>query len=265
MTLTRTQRLVGLREDLRPKPEVLPTCYIAGPMRGIPEFNYLAFKAATRELSGHGFRVHSPHEKDLERGIEPDPEGYTKTPLKEFMQYDLPLVCQSDVVFTLNGWEKSKGARLEMRTAQDLGTPVYSLASLKPIGRGFPVLDVHTEPIPNGPGGKWPISETSAHPQGQRVYQIMTELAALHAKKQADYGLDHDPFANVRGSEDWAVPAWVGAMVRANDKVKRLQTLARKGSLSNESAIDSFNDLAVYAIIARVLFEEKADRLEEAA
>jgi hypothetical protein len=48
----------------------------------------------------------------------------------------------------------------------------------------------------------------------------------------------------------------VGAMVRANDKVKRLQKLAKEGKLSNESARDSFMDLAVYALLALILFEE---------
>jgi hypothetical protein len=45
-------------------------------------------------------------------------------------------------------------------------------------------------------------------------------------------------------------------MVRLTDKVRRLQTLAQTGELSNEGAIDSFMDISVYALIARVLFEE---------
>jgi hypothetical protein len=47
-------------------------------------------------------------------------------------------------------------------------------------------------------------------------------------------------------------------MVRANDKVKRLQKLAKEGGLANESARDSFMDLAVYALLALILFEEVA-------
>jgi hypothetical protein len=45
-------------------------------------------------------------------------------------------------------------------------------------------------------------------------------------------------------------------MIRANDKVKRLQKYARDGALANESARDSFMDLAVYALIALVLHDE---------
>lgn len=99
---------------------------------------------------------------------------------------------------------------------------------------------------------------SSRNPLSQRFHDILKELGALHDAKQADYGRENDPFANVRGTTEWGVPAWVGAMVRANDKVKRLQNLATKGSLSNEAAEDSFKDLAVYSIIGLVLFEEEA-------
>src|SRR3990172_3802651 len=96
------------------------------------------------------------------------------------------------------------------------------------------------------------------HPASQRFHEILRELGALHNKKQADYGTDTDPFANVRGSTEWGVPAWVGALVRANDKIKRLQSFARKGVLANESVQDSLRDLAVYAVISLVLYEQEA-------
>ncbi len=93
-------------------------------------------------------------------------------------------------------------------------------------------------------------------PGDPRFHYELAHLGDLHDKKQVDYGTDNDPFANVRGSQDWGIPPWVGAMVRANDKVKRLQNFAQKGSLANESAEDSFDDLAVYAIIGKVLYRE---------
>lgn len=95
------------------------------------------------------------------------------------------------------------------------------------------------------------------HPNSQRFHDLLEEIGALHDKKQQDYGKGDDPFANVRSSKEWGIPAWVGAMVRLNDKVKRLQALARKGNLVNESALDSFDDIAVYALIARVLYEQE--------
>lgn len=86
---------------------------------------------------------------------------------------------------------------------------------------------------------------------------MLAEAGDLHDMKQADYGRGDDPFANVRSSSEWGMAAWVGAMVRATDKIKRLQTYARKGELANESVLDSFMDLAVYALIGRVLFEQE--------
>ena len=47
-------------------------------------------------------------------------------------------------------------------------------------------------------------------------------------------------------------------MVRATDKVRRLQTYAVNGRLANEGVEDSLMDLAVYAIIALVLWREQA-------
>lgn len=97
------------------------------------------------------------------------------------------------------------------------------------------------------------------HPLSERFHEILAELGELHDRKQSDYGRDADPFANVRAAQEWGVEDWVGAMIRATDKVRRLQTYARTGSLANESAQDAFDDLAVYAIIARVLWEQRVE------
>jgi len=91
----------------------------------------------------------------------------------------------------------------------------------------------------------------------ERFHKVLKELGDLHDAKQKDYGTDQDPFANVRASERFGIPAWIGAVVRGNDKMARLQTFIQKGSLQNESVEDSLRDLAVYAIIALVLFEEQ--------
>lgn len=88
---------------------------------------------------------------------------------------------------------------------------------------------------------------------------ILAELQDMHDKKQADYGADHDPYANVRASEDFGILGWVGCMSRANDKMKRIQKAAKGGKLANESIEDSLIDLAVYTIIALDLFRETAE------
>lgn len=92
---------------------------------------------------------------------------------------------------------------------------------------------------------------------------ILKEMSELHARKSIDYGRTDDPYANVAASTDFGIPAWVGAMVRANDKVRRIQKAAAQAtagesvSLANEGIEDSLLDLATYAIIALVLYRRE--------
>ena len=93
-----------------------------------------------------------------------------------------------------------------------------------------------------------------------RFHELLKEIGEIHDRKQRDYGTDTAPFANGRGSQDWGIPPWVGALVRATDKIRRLQKFARVGHLANEAVEDSFRDLAVYALIGLVLYEEARDQ-----
>lgn len=101
------------------------------------------------------------------------------------------------------------------------------------------------------------------HPSSQRFHDVLDGWKAMHDRKQLDYGNDSDPFYNVRASEAFGIPAWVGAVLRASDKMRRLERAARQVlagetvNMANESLIDSFDDLGVYSGIARVLFEEE--------
>jgi hypothetical protein len=96
------------------------------------------------------------------------------------------------------------------------------------------------------------------HPRSQRFMDALEELRALHLTKGADYGSSTDPFANITASIGWGVPAWQGAIMRGTDKVVRLQSFVRTGTLANEGVEDALQDLAAYALIALVLFRETA-------
>ena len=109
------------------------------------------------------------------------------------------------------------------------------------------------------PHGYHEVSEkqtlASRHPLSQRFHEVMDEFKALHDKKQADYGTDTNPFANVCASSDFNVEPWVGAVLRANDKMRRIQSFVKRGQLENESIEDALKDAAVYFGIAYVLYE----------
>ena len=99
------------------------------------------------------------------------------------------------------------------------------------------------------------MSKTQRH-GNPHFFEVLEELASMHEKKGKDYGTGQDPLANVRASVNWGIPDWVGTMVRANDKIIRLQNAAKGSTLVNEGIEDSLLDLASYAIIALVLYRE---------
>jgi hypothetical protein len=100
------------------------------------------------------------------------------------------------------------------------------------------------------------------HPSNVKFFQIIQDMKDLSMKKQADYGSDQDPFANVReGAIAMGMSPWIGAAIRMNDKMRRINKAARLGpeSLKNDSLLDDFIDMAVYAVIAQVLFIEEQE------
>lgn len=99
--------------------------YIAGPMTGIPEFNYPAFHAAAKLLRAVGYTVVSPaeiHGNDTER------------PWEDYLRRDLVALMSCDALALLPGWSGSRGARLEKHVADELGMPIFAL-SMVHIGR----------------------------------------------------------------------------------------------------------------------------------
>lgn len=86
--------------------------------------------------------------------------------------------------------------------------------------------------------------------------KLLEEMKELHLRKAADYGRGVDPLANVRSAGEFGIPPWTGVMVRANDKMHRIKSLALNGFLKNESVEDSLMDLAAYSLLALVLYRE---------
>lgn len=111
--------------------------YVAGPMRGYPEFNFPAFKAASADLRDQGFVVFNPAEKDVERhdGVDISVGNVTGSidqassqhgfSLREALRDDMVWICEhADAIYLLKGWEKSKGAQAELALAEALGIDV---------------------------------------------------------------------------------------------------------------------------------------------
>lgn len=106
--------------------------YLAGPMRGIPDYNFPAFHAAAAQLRALGHEVWSPAERD-EKDDGFNPSTDKAKPIRYYMAYDLPAVLASDAVAVLPGWRKSKGAQLEVHVATCCDIPILNASDLSPV------------------------------------------------------------------------------------------------------------------------------------
>lgn len=113
--------------------------YLAGPMRGIPEFNFPAFFAAAEKLRAEGHEVFNPAERDNQKhgvdiskgnlaGCEEVAAKEHGFSLREALGADLAWICaEAEGIALLPGWERSMGARAELATAEALGHTVVIL------------------------------------------------------------------------------------------------------------------------------------------
>ena len=94
--------------------------------------------------------------------------------------------------------------------------------------------------------------------QSERFYELLENMKAVHDAKRHDYANPDDVFANFRTCEQAGIPAWKGCCVRIGDKFSRIMGFAKKEKLKvkDESIKDTLIDMANYALIALILYEE---------
>lgn len=109
--------------------------YLAGPMRGLPNFNANAFRVAAEELRAQGYDVFSPveHSESLYGSFiySNNPNGdETITPIDSRRVFgdDCNYIARhADIVALLPGWENSRGARAEYAIAIALDLEIIKL------------------------------------------------------------------------------------------------------------------------------------------
>lgn len=94
--------------------------YVSGPMTGLPEHNFPAFRTAAAALWAAGFEV-------LDPSVFGEHVGWSWA---DYLRRDLPDVLRADVLALLPGWQDSRGARLEVHVARELGTPQLSVETV---------------------------------------------------------------------------------------------------------------------------------------
>lgn len=218
--------------------------YLSGPMTGIPNYNREAFNDAARRWEGAGFKVNNPARLE---------HGYDRT---YYMREAVKSVLAADALVVLDGWKASVGAVLEVVIAGALGTPVYEDA--EPIGS---IYAARAEDISDAlePGSDRSLAWILAG-EPSAFERELNAIASLQEAKRADYtGGSGDRLANYRfSSEAIGVSTLAGMFMRFSEKYYRAKQLLRPGAeakVKDESIADTFRDLAIIAILMKLLAE----------
>lgn len=111
-------------------------------MTGIPLYNFPAFDAARDRWLADGQEPSSP--ADITRALWVERYGREYDPasdkadwgdpiVSEMFKRDLTAVCDCDAIALLPGWERSKGANMELSVARALGKKVYDAVTMLPL------------------------------------------------------------------------------------------------------------------------------------
>ena len=111
--------------------------YLAGPMTGMPHFNYPAFHAAAAMLRAEGHEVFNPAEHDIAlygKDIS-NPTGDAEQAASEHgfdrraaLKADLTWICDhAEGIALLPGWRNSTGACAERALAEALSLTIIEL------------------------------------------------------------------------------------------------------------------------------------------
>ena len=91
--------------------------YVAGPMTGLPDYNYPAFAEAAARLRAVGYEVESPAEPGQVPGWE----------WTDYLRRGLRQMLTCDGVALLPGWVSSRGASKEAEVAELVGMRLWGV------------------------------------------------------------------------------------------------------------------------------------------
>lgn len=91
--------------------------YLAGPMTGLPDFNFPAFHALAYRLRERGMTVVNPAEVNPDQAMS----------WSDCMRRDIAELVTCHAIALLPGWQNSKGATLEHHIAERLELKLYAV------------------------------------------------------------------------------------------------------------------------------------------
>ncbi len=223
-----TKRLIRPNQD--------PIVYVAGPMRGIPDFNFPAFDEARDYVNSlEKFQVISPADVDREEGLDlPDVHDVPANIFELCMRRDLEIVANAHAILLLKGWENSAGANNELFVANVCGVEVWvALYDEDGILTGHAIPDQAIVPPKTGHPAVAPVNQT-----------ILEEANGLiYGPRQDAYGHPVDDFT--RTGRMWG--AILGIPDVPPEKVGLCMVAVKISREVNRPKRDNRTDMAGYA------------------
>lgn len=200
--------------------------YVAGPYRGNVEANIANARKVAIAVWEAGHVALCPHlnaahfEKDCTLGD------------NVYLSGDLALLARCDALVLCPGWQESPGTKQELNFAKLNGIPIFEYPTIPP----------------------YHPTEQKSPVQCSAFMRIIMGMYRTHLQKNADYSP-----ANILGTGE------IGLVTRLWDKVARLLNLSgfnihiQRSDYSkpihpkNEAIQDTYEDLAVYAVIGMLL------------
>lgn len=153
--------------------------YLAGKMRGVPEFNFPAFDAGAATLKALGHTVFNPADRDRSVGFSTAgmtgnedlaAQGFS---LREALAADTEWISlHAEAVALLPGWQKSAGVAAEIALAHALGLPVGPLEDFTEDGPSVAL------PAPLGSSGRVTVKESGVYGIGGTPDSLRVTLAS---------------------------------------------------------------------------------------
>ena len=97
--------------------------FISGPMTGIDNYNFPRFDLAEKQLAEAGIDCVNP--ANVCRKYKKETVLSNKAKFQEMIDEQQRLESECDAIVLLDGWHESKGVRLELKTALELGMDIY--------------------------------------------------------------------------------------------------------------------------------------------
>lgn len=110
--------------------------YLSGPITGIQNYNIAEFKKYEKKFKHLNFEVVNPHKLFSKEEVDEINKAYDEKKItfeeyhSYFMKRDIKEMMNCDFIAVLDGWEKSKGANIEVYIARNINMPIVSAITL---------------------------------------------------------------------------------------------------------------------------------------